>query len=120
VAGGCLSAAVAQRSHDERIPLRAQVLIYPILDDRTALVTITADAAGSCGHRRQPARLGAGDLDLLYEESVRYAEQLKACAVPCELITIPRMCHGGDLIASKAASMQEFRRSYGEHLRTYL
>ena len=36
-AGGGLSAAVAQRSHDERIPLRAQVLIYPMLDDRTAL-----------------------------------------------------------------------------------
>lgn len=36
-AGGSLSAAVAQRSHDEGIPLRAQVLVYPMLDDRTAL-----------------------------------------------------------------------------------
>jgi acetyl esterase/lipase len=36
-AGGGLSAAVAQRSHDEGIPLRAQVLVYPMLDDRTAL-----------------------------------------------------------------------------------
>jgi acetyl esterase/lipase len=36
-AGGGLSAAVAQRSHDEGIPLRAQVLAYPMLDDRTAL-----------------------------------------------------------------------------------
>ncbi|MCV6963408.1 alpha/beta hydrolase [Mycobacterium intermedium] len=36
-AGGGLAAAVAQRSHDEGIPLRAQVLIYPMLDDRTAL-----------------------------------------------------------------------------------
>lgn len=36
-AGGGLSAAVAQRSTDEGIGLRAQVLVYPMLDDRTAL-----------------------------------------------------------------------------------
>jgi hypothetical protein len=30
------------------------------------------------------------------------------------------MYHGADLIASKAASMREFRRSYVDHLRTYL
>ncbi|MGY4651514.1 alpha/beta hydrolase [Mycobacterium sp. URHB0021] len=36
-AGGGLAAAVAQRSHDEAISLRAQVLAYPMLDDRTAL-----------------------------------------------------------------------------------
>ena len=36
-AGGGLSAAVAQRSLDEDIPLRAQVLVYPMLDDRTVL-----------------------------------------------------------------------------------
>jgi acetyl esterase/lipase len=36
-AGGGLTAAVAQRAFDERIPLRAQVMIYPMLDDRTVL-----------------------------------------------------------------------------------
>lgn len=36
-AGGGLSAAVAQRAHDEGIRLRAQVLIYPMIDDRTTL-----------------------------------------------------------------------------------
>jgi acetyl esterase/lipase len=36
-AGGGLAAAVAQRSHDEGIPLRAQVLVYAMLDDRSAL-----------------------------------------------------------------------------------
>jgi len=35
--GGGLAAAVAQRSLDEGSPLRAQVLFYPMLDDRTAL-----------------------------------------------------------------------------------
>ncbi len=41
--GGGLSAAVAQRSRDAGIPLRAQALLYPMLDDRTAL---RADHAG--------------------------------------------------------------------------
>jgi acetyl esterase/lipase len=36
-AGGGLSAAVAQRAHDEGIRLRAQVLVYPMIDDRTTL-----------------------------------------------------------------------------------
>ena len=36
-AGGGLAAAVAQRSFDEGIALRAQALGYPMLDDRTAL-----------------------------------------------------------------------------------
>ena len=36
-AGGGLAAAVAQRAHDEGIPLRAQVLVYPMIDDRAVL-----------------------------------------------------------------------------------
>lgn len=36
-AGGGLAAAVAQRAHDEGIALRAQVLVYPMIDDRSAL-----------------------------------------------------------------------------------
>lgn len=36
-AGGGLAAAIAQRAFDEGIPLRAQALISPMLDDRTAL-----------------------------------------------------------------------------------
>lgn len=36
-AGGGLAAAVAQRAFDEGIALRAQAMIYPMLDDRTAL-----------------------------------------------------------------------------------
>jgi acetyl esterase/lipase len=36
-AGGGLSAAVAQRAHDEGITLRAQALVYPMIDDRTVL-----------------------------------------------------------------------------------
>ena len=36
-AGGGHAAAVAQRAFDEGIPLRAQGLVYPMIDDRTAL-----------------------------------------------------------------------------------
>lgn len=35
--GGGLAAAIAQRAHDEGVTLRAQVLIYPMIDDRTTL-----------------------------------------------------------------------------------
>lgn len=38
-AGGGLSAAVAQRSYDEGNPPRAQVLLCPMIDDRTVLRT---------------------------------------------------------------------------------
>ena len=153
-AGGGLSAAVAQRSSDEGIGLRAQVLVYPMLDDRTAL----RDDHGGRGQfmwtpassrwawtaylgrepqmsqapeyaapaRRTdlsglpPAWVGVGDLDILYDEGVAYAEQLKACGVPCELVTVPRMYHGADGIKRKVLSMRDFRRGTSEHLRTYL
>ena len=36
-AGGGLAASVAQRLHDRGIPLRGQLLVYPMLDDRTAV-----------------------------------------------------------------------------------
>ncbi|WP_197971724.1 alpha/beta hydrolase [Tessaracoccus lapidicaptus] len=36
-AGGGLAAMVAQRAHDEGLPVASQVLVYPMLDDRTAL-----------------------------------------------------------------------------------
>jgi acetyl esterase/lipase len=42
-AGGGLAAAVAQRAFDQGIPLRAQVLVYPMIDDRTALRDDLAD-----------------------------------------------------------------------------
>ncbi|MGH3677608.1 MAG: alpha/beta hydrolase, partial [Mycobacterium sp.] len=153
-AGGGLSAAVAQRATDEGIGLRAQVLVYPMMDDRTAL----RDDHGGRGQfmwtpassrwawtaylgrepqmseapeyaapaRRTdlsglpPAWVGVGDLDILYEEGVAYAERLKACGVPCELFTIPGMYHGADGVKPKVPSMQAFRRGMCDHLRTYL
>lgn len=37
-AGGGLAAMVAQMAHDRGLPLACQALVYPMLDDRTALV----------------------------------------------------------------------------------
>ena len=153
-AGGGLSAAVAQRGRDEGIPLRAQVLAYPMLDDRTALHEYHAgrgqfmwtpgsnrfgwtsylgraprmsDAPQYAAPARHtdltglpPAWVGVGDLDLVYDEDVEYAERLRASGVPCELIIVPGMYHGADGLAPKARSMQDFRRGMTEHLRTYL
>lgn len=153
-AGGGLSAAVAQRSHDEGIPLRAQVLVYPMLDDRTVL---REDHAGRgrfmwtpssnrfgwtsyLGHaprrsdapqysapaRRDdltglpPAWIGVGELDLFYDEDVDYAEKLKASGVPCALVTVPGMYHGGDVSAQKSLLLKDFHPSAQAHLRTYL
>lgn len=44
-AGGCLAAALAQQAHDHgQIPLKAQLLVYPMLDDRSSIdPTLPAD-----------------------------------------------------------------------------
>jgi acetyl esterase/lipase len=153
-AGGGLAAAVAQRSHDEGIPLRAQVLVYPTIDDRTALrddhagrgrlvwtpannrfewtsylgrAPRMSDAPEYAAPARRadltglpPAWVGVGDLDLFYDEDVAYAEALSDSGVACELVTVSGMYHAADNFAPKAQSMQDFRRSMTEHLRTYL
>ncbi len=36
-AGGGLAATVVQRAHDTKVPVRFQLLLYPMLDDRTVL-----------------------------------------------------------------------------------
>ncbi|WP_445169037.1 alpha/beta hydrolase [Mycolicibacterium sp. Dal123E01] len=152
-AGGGLSAAVAQRAHDEGITLRAQGLVYPMIDDRTAL----RDAGGrgkflwtpesnrfgwtaylgrpprmsdapeyAAPARREdlsglaPAWVGVGGLDLFYDESVDYAERLRAAGVECELVAVPGMYHGADGLARKAPAMRAFRRGVTEFLRTHL
>jgi len=153
-AGGGLSAAVAQRAHDQGIALRAQVLVYPMIDDRTTLpdnhfgrgkLVWTPEAnrfawAAYLGRQPRlsdapeyaaparrtdlsglaPAWIGVGGLDLFYDESVSYAEALKACGVPCDLVTVPGMYHGADGLARKAPAMKEFHRNSLDFLRQHL
>ena len=153
-AGGGLSAAVAQRSTDEGIGLRAQALVYPMIDDRTALrldhggrgrfmwtpassrwawtaylgrEPQESEAPEYAAPARRtdlaglpPAWVGVGDLDILYDESVDYAERLRAHGVRCELVAVPGMYHGADGIKPKAPAMQAFRRRMTDHLRAHL
>lgn len=149
-----MAAAVAQRSHDEGTTLRAQILVYPMLDDRSSLV---ADHAGrgrfawtpesnvygwtaylghpprmsdapeyaSPGRRSDlsglsPAWVGVGELDVFHDEDVAYAEQLKSCGVPCELVTVPGMYHGADFVRPNAQSMKDFHSGMLGFLKRYL
>jgi acetyl esterase/lipase len=66
------------------------------------------------------AWLGVGDLDLLYDEGVAYADRLTASGVPCELIAVPGMYHGADAVAARALSMKTFRASMLNFIRTQL
>lgn len=44
-AGGGLAAALAQRARDEDLPVQHQVLVYPMLDDRSALRSVNSHRA---------------------------------------------------------------------------
>lgn len=152
-AGGGLSAAVAQRCLDEGVTLRAQALVYPMLDDRVTLRDnggrgrFLWTAAGSrfgwqaylgrapahsavppysAAARRTdltglaPAWIGVGDQDLLYDESVDYADRLTACGVPCELLAVPGMYHGAELFGRNSEVLRDFQAAMIGHLRKYL
>jgi acetyl esterase/lipase len=153
-AGGGMAAAVAQRSHDEGIALRAQVLIYPMLDDRSALAEdhagrgrfawtpasnlygwtaylgrpprmVDAPEYASPARRSDlsglaPAWIGVGELDVFHDEDVDYAERLKSCGVPCELVTVPGMYHGADGLRPNAQSMKDFRVAQKKFLAKHL
>jgi acetyl esterase/lipase len=139
-AGGGLAAALAQLTHDRgEIPLVAQLLVYPMLDDRTVGKHLDkpglrlwnqssnkygwsaylggADPEVAVPARRKdlsglpPAWLGVGTFDLFHDEDLAYAERLKAAGVPCEVEVIPGAFHGFDGIAPKAEVSQAFFRS---------
>lgn len=67
-----------------------------------------------------PAWVGVGDLDLFYSEDVAYAERLRQCGVPCELVTVPGMYHAADGYAAKARASADFIGSMIAHLRAHL
>ena len=67
-----------------------------------------------------PAWIGVGELDVFHDEDVAYAERLKSCGVPCELVTVPGMYHGADAVKPNAQSMKDFRAGMLDHLRAHL
>lgn len=155
-AGGGLAAAIAQRASDEGIVLRGQLLVYPMLDDRTGLDTSEhsagygrfvwsaganrfawtaylgrpprqSDAPGYAAPARRtdlrglaPAWVGVGAIDLFHDESVAYAESLRADGVRCELVVVPGMYHGADGIRRTDPDIVAFRNSSIAFLREIL
>ena len=140
-AGGGLAAALALLARDRaEVPLAAQLLVYPMLDDRTvdrhdlhnpghrlwnqssnkfgwASYLGDADPVIAVPARREdlsglpPAWMGVGTLDLFHDEDVVYAERLKAAGVPCEVEVVPGAFHGFDGIVPKAHVSQSFFNS---------
>jgi acetyl esterase/lipase len=140
-AGGGLAAALAQLTFDRgEIALAAQLLVYPMLDDRTvnrkgldnpglrlwnqssnkfgwSAYLGGADPEVAVPARREnlsglpPAWLGVGTFDLFHDEDLAYAERLKAAGVPCEVEVVPGAFHGFDGIAPKAHVSKSFFRS---------
>jgi len=137
-AGGGLAAALALMARDRaEIQIAAQLLVYPMLDDRTVkrpeaehpkmrLWSPTSNKFGWASYlgdadpevavpaRRRdltglaPAWIGVGDFDLFYAEDLAYAERLGAAGVPCEVEVIPGAFHGFDAVLPKTTVAQSF------------
>lgn len=137
-AGGGLAAALALTARDRaEISLAAQLLIYPMLDDRTGLHA-DPDAAkrrlwngvsnrlgwsaylGDIDPERAvPARrsdlvglasawIGVGTLDVLYDEAVGYAHRLESAGVRCQLVSVSGAFHGFDAVAPRSHVARTF------------
>ena len=131
------------------MPLAAQLLVYPMLDDRTverpgldkpghrlwtqfsntfawSAYLGDADPDIAVPARREdlaglpPAWLGVGTLDLFHDEDLAYAERLKAAGVPCEIEVVEGAFHGFDGIVPKAEVSQSFFNSQCAMLRQAL
>jgi acetyl esterase/lipase len=146
-AGGGLAAALALLTRDRgEISLAAQLLVYPMLDDRTvgrkdldnpglrlwnqssnkygwSAYLGGADPEVAVPARREdlsglpPAWVGVGTFDLFHDEDLAYAERLKAAGVPCEVEVVEGAFHGFDGIVPKAEVSQSFFNSQCAMLR---
>lgn len=137
-AGGGLAAALALMARDRgEVDVAAQLLLYPMLNDRTALrrdpdsglrrlwnnasnaLGWSAYLVGADPHIAVPARrddlsgvapawIGVGSLDVLCDESCSYAEHLREANVECQLEVVPGAFHGFDAVAPKAVISRRF------------
>ncbi|MGO4446999.1 alpha/beta hydrolase [Mycobacterium sp. 2YAF39] len=149
-AGGGLAAALALLARDRgEVALAAQLLVYPMLDDRTvgrdgqdnpglrlwnrtnnrfgwSAYLGDADPEVAVPARRAdlsglpPAWMGVGTLDLFHDEDLAYAERLKAAGVPCDIEIVEGAFHGFDGIVPKAKVSQSFFDSQCAMLRSVL
>jgi acetyl esterase/lipase len=136
--GGGLAAALALLARDRgEIAAAAQLLVYPMLDDRTS----TGATAINTGHRMWdhasnrwawgaylghtdpervvPARaadlsglpptwIGVGSFDLFHDEDVEYAGRLATAGVNCHLEVVPGAYHSFDALQPNAAVSRRF------------
>lgn len=146
-AGGGLAAALALLARDRgEVALAAQLLVYPMLDDRSShapgldhpghrlwtqgsnkfgwsAYLGTTDPAVAVPARHEdlsglpPAWIGVGTLDLFHDEDLSYAERLRAVGVPCQVEVVDGAFHGFDQIAPKTAVSRAFLASQTESLR---
>lgn len=137
-AGGGLAATVALLARDRReIDLAAQLLVYPMLDDRTSQrrdpharyrrmwnsrsndLGWRSYLGGADPHDAVPARsadlsglpptwIGVGTVDVLYDESMAYAHRLQSAGVHCELDVVAGAFHGFDVVARKTPVARSF------------
>ncbi|KAA0111022.1 alpha/beta hydrolase [Mycolicibacterium sp. P9-22] len=136
-AGGGLAAALALLARDRgEVALVAQLLVYPMLDDRSVgpqfdnpghrLWTHESNRFGWSAYlggadpevavpaRRQdlsglpPAWVGVGTLDLFHDEDLAYAKRLREAGVPCDVEVVQGAFHGFDGVAPKAAVSRAF------------
>lgn len=135
-AGGGLAATVAAYAHDRgEITPAFQLLVYPMLDDRSRTPSDLHrlwDAAsnrfgwsayiGSASpHDAAPARradlsglapawVGVGSLDLFHDEDQIYAERLDAAGVPTTFSVVPGAFHGFDAIMNSGVGRDFFQQ----------
>lgn len=147
-AGGYFAAALAQRAHDRgEVSPAFQLLVYPMLDDRTGakpdgrkrIMWSERDnqlawqwyLAGADPHEAVPARradlsglppawIGVGTLDLFYQESVSYAQRLRDAGVDVHEHLAAGAFHAFDLLAPNAPISLAFLASQCQHLRDAL
>jgi acetyl esterase/lipase len=147
-AGGHFAAAVAQRASDRgHVRLAFQMLVYPMLDDRTGArgegrrrlmwtgndnqlawrwYLNGADAKEAAPARREnlsglpPAWIGVGTLDLFYAECLDYARRLREAGVAVHEEIVPGAFHAFDQVVDKAPVSVSFFASECDHLRDAL
>ncbi|KAJ5988117.1 hypothetical protein N7481_003327 [Penicillium waksmanii] len=104
-AGGGLAAALTLKGRDTNLtpPLAKQILVYPMLDDRTT--TNHAGGIGDIESYAAPARvdsveglpplyLDSAQLDMFVHEDLEYARRFVAANIPVDLHVYPGLPHG--------------------------
>ncbi len=151
-AGGGLAAALALLARDRGsseggVTPAFQVLVYPMLDDRSSATAESpnyrlwntrsnrfgwtaylgdTDPRVAVPVRRDdlgglpPAWIGVGTHDLFHDEDLAYAARLTEAGVPCHVEVVPGAFHGFDMVVPKAQVSQRFFDSQCDSLRAAL